>query len=171
MLSALNPFRPLELRSGIQVYPPPQQASLERRSSLSVFQLCHSVRSRLLGNPAFARYLHSCAQSPIFDPSDPVNHLWDCFCLGISLCYLYNTVSARSSIIPLTVGTDLSMLEAAADQDRAKKVAIVNFAMRARDLNPAWTTLTVTDLVNNRVSLDGFLKVRCVAFCFHHTLT
>jgi cell division control protein 24 len=170
MFTSLNPFRLLETRSGVQIYPSPVDAALQRRSSLSIFQQCSRIRSCLLSDPTFARYLDYCAERPEFDPSDAVSHIWDCFALGISLCYLYNCLANHSSpaLVPLTVSTDLSMLQASAESNRVKKHAIYLFAIEVRKLNPEWASLTVSDLMNDRVSLDGFMKVMTSSKCPIH---
>jgi cell division control protein 24 len=155
--------QPLQPRGGIQIYPAPSTAAQERRISLSLFQQCLLVRSRLSRDPTFARYLEKVVLSPLHNPRDPVNHLWDFFCLGISLCHLYNCVPGTPHL-PMTVSTDVSMLDATPDSEGAKKHAIMTFAMHVRSLDPEWDHLMVTDIVNDRVSLDGFMKVSHLVF-------
>jgi hypothetical protein len=173
MLSGLNKaFRLLEPKSGVQVFPAPAQEALAAKTDLSIYQRCTSVRHRLANDPTFARFLSFVAETSTADLSDPVNHLWDCFSLGISLCYLYNcavlTAPVSPGLAPITVGADLSILRAANDSERRQKHAVMLFCMEVSKLNPTWDNLIVTDLINNRVSLDGFLKVPLL---FHFSLT
>jgi cell division control protein 24 len=161
MISALNPLRLLEPRSGVQVYPPPGQAAANRRLNLSLFQYCSLVRSRLERDHVFSRFLNQVASEPNFDSSDPVSHLWDCFCVGLPLCYLYNRVigTLPRRHAPLDVDREQTITQSLLEAERAKTEAVAMFCMGVTELNPEWS-LGVSDIVNDRVSLDGFMKVK-----------
>ena len=83
--------------------------------------------------------------------TDPVTQLWDCFALGVPLCYLLNLLPPP--IQAVAVDTDTFD----ATNDKIRKRAIAQFAMGVRQIDGC-PTFTVTDLWD-RSSTDGFVKV------------
>lgn len=84
--------------------------------------------------------------------TDPVTQLWDCFALGVPLCYLLNLLPPP--VQPVAVDT----VNFDPTNDRVRKRAIAQFAMGVRQVEGCGT-FTVTDLWD-RTSTDGFVKVR-----------
>ena len=85
--------------------------------------------------------------------TDPVTQLWDCFALGVPLCYLFNLLPPP--ITPININTAPDQFDASNERD--KKRAIALFSMQIRQLEDC-EQFTVTDLYN-RDSTDGFVKV------------
>lgn len=89
--------------------------------------------------------------------TDPVTQLWDCFSLGIPLCYIFNLLPPP--VVPIKVDTDPRTFDVS--DLRAKKRAIALFAMQIRQVAEC-EPFTVTDLCD-RNSTDGLVKVRFFA--------
>lgn len=122
--------------------------------STSLYQQCSSLRARLLRIRDFPRYFALSAPPDSSRRStDPVTQLWDCFSLGVSLCYLFNLLPPP--IQPINIDTDPDSVDV--NNERAKKRAIALFAMQIRQLAKC-EQFTVTDLWE-RHSTDGFVKV------------
>lgn len=85
--------------------------------------------------------------------TDPVTQLWDCFALGIPLCYIFNLLPPP--VVPIKVDTNPSTFDVS--DLRAKKRAIALFAMQIRQVSQC-EPFTVTDLWD-RNSTDGLVKV------------
>lgn len=124
-----------------------------RQPAYSFYQECYHLRAKLLQVSGFAQFLPSqpTASDAMQQVSNPVVQLWDCFSLGVSLCYLCNLLP--SSNRPLHVSEDPIL------DEKSKKRAIAAFVMCAGRIDPRWERLTVSDLWNDRSSLDGFMKV------------
>ncbi|KAL4074032.1 hypothetical protein V8B97DRAFT_2075448 [Scleroderma yunnanense] len=122
--------------------------------STSLYQQCSSLRSRLVRIPAFSDFfvLSSSADS-LRQSTDPVTQLWDCFSLGIPLCFLFNLLPPPNA--PISIDTSASNFDAS--NERAKKHAIALFAMRIKQVKDC-EQFTVTDLWE-RHSTDGLVKV------------
>lgn len=122
--------------------------------STSLYQQCSSLRARLLRIRHFQPYF-ALASPPgsSRQSTDPVTQLWDCFALGIPLCYLFNLLPPP--IIPISINTVADKFDASNERD--KKRAIALFSMQIRQLEDC-EQFTVTDLYN-RDSTDGFVKV------------
>jgi cell division control protein 24 len=82
-----------------------------------------------------------------------VTQLWDCFALGVPLCYLFNLLPPP--ITPININTAPDQFDILNERD--KKRAIALFSMQIRQLEDC-EQFTVTDLYN-RDSTDGFVKV------------
>jgi cell division control protein 24 len=122
--------------------------------STSLYQQCSSLRSRLMRIPGFSNFFILSSQSgSLRQSTDPVTQLWDCFSLGISLCFLYELLPGRAN--PPTVKTDPSVFDVS--NERAKKHAIAVFVMNIKNLDNC-EQFTVTDLWE-RHSTDGLVKV------------
>lgn len=136
--------------------PVPNNTALNKAASqsTSLYQQCSALRTRLMRVHDFSDFFNL---SP--DPessssrrsTDPVTQLWDCFALGVPLCYLFNQLN---NVTPLSVDT------ASFDptNEKTRKRAIAQFAMGCRQIEGCGT-FTVTDLWD-RSSTDGFVKVR-----------
>ncbi|KAF9647329.1 hypothetical protein BDM02DRAFT_3261751 [Thelephora ganbajun] len=122
--------------------------------STSLYQQCSSLRARLLRIKDFPPYF-ALASPPDSSrqSTDPVTQLWDCFALGIPLCYLFNLLPPP--ITPINVNTVPDQFDVS--NERGKKRAIALFSMQIRQLEDC-EQFTVTDLYN-RDSTDGFVKV------------
>ncbi|KAG1807666.1 uncharacterized protein BJ212DRAFT_1437005 [Suillus subaureus] len=122
--------------------------------STSLYQQCSSLRTRLMRIPGFSNFFILSSQSgSLRQSTDPVTQLWDCFSLGISLCFLYELLPGRTT--PPTVKTDPSVFDVS--NERAKKHAIAVFVMNIKNLDNC-EQFTVTDLWE-RHSTDGLVKV------------
>jgi cell division control protein 24 len=88
--------------------------------------------------------------------TDPVTQLWDCFTLGISLCYIFNLLPPP--VVPIKIDTNPSAFDFS--DLRAKKRAIALFAMQIRQVSQC-EPFTVTDLWD-RNSTDGLVKVSTI---------
>ena len=124
--------------------------------STSLYQQCSALRARLMRVQDFAQFF-SLSTSPDASSSrrstDPVTQLWDCFALGVPLCYLYNLIP---SVQPLDVDVDPSSFDPT--NEKARKRAIAQFAMGLKSIEGCGTFM-VMDLWH-RESNDGFVKVR-----------
>ena len=129
--------------------------------STSLYQQCSSLRARLLRISDFPPYF-ALASPPgsSRQSTDPVTQLWDCFALGVPLCYLFNLLPPP--ITPININTAPDQFDVSNERD--KKRAIALFSMQIRQLEDC-EQFTVTDLYN-RDSTDGFVKV-----CFPVTLS
>lgn len=127
--------------------------------STSLYQQCSSLRARLLRIKDFPPYF-ALASPPgsSRQSTDPVTQLWDCFALGVPLCYLFNLLPAP--ITPINVNTVPDQFDVSNEKD--KKRAIALFSMQIKQLEDC-EQFTVTDLYN-RDSTDGFVKVRFLVF-------
>jgi hypothetical protein len=65
----------------------------------------------------------------------------------------------------LPVSTEPSKLDAASDIEAVKHDALATFVRHVAVLEPEWRDLSVTDIVNDRVELDGFIKVTAFSAC------
>lgn len=120
----------------------------------SLYQQCASLRSRLMripGFPAFFALLHQNG-SPTSHP-DPVDEIWDCFSLGISLCFLLNLLPSQRT----PIGIDTNPATFAIHNTHARKRAIAHFVMGIRQMENC-EEFSVTELLD-RKSKDGLVKV------------
>lgn len=133
--------------------------------STSLYQQCSSLRARLMRIKDFPPYF-TLASPPDSSrqSTDPVTQLWDCFALGIPLCYLFNLLPPP--ITPINVNTAPNRFDVSNERD--KKRAIALFSMQIRQLEDC-EQFTVTDLYN-RDSTDGFVKV-CFSLSFSRRLS
>lgn len=134
--------------------------------STSLYQQCSSLRTRLLRIADFQPYFalasppNSSRQS-----TDPVTQLWDCFALGVPLCYLFNLLPV--AFTPININTAPDQFDVSNEKD--KKRAIALFSMQIKQLEGC-EQFTVTDLYN-RDSTDGFVKVCLTTFSRQLPLT
>jgi len=123
--------------------------------STSLYQQCSSLRSRLMRIPEFSDFfVLSSPTGSLRQSTDPVTQLWDCFSLGIPLCFLFNLLPLPNP--PISIDTDAATFDVS--NERAKKHAIALFAMRIKQVQDC-EQFTVTDLWE-RHSTDGLVKVR-----------
>lgn len=122
--------------------------------STSLYQQCSSLRSRLMRIPEFSDFfVLSSPTGSLRQSTDPVTQLWDCFSLGIPLCFLFNLLPLPNP--PISIDTDAATFDVS--NERAKKHAIALFAMRIKQVQDC-EQFTVTDLWE-RHSTDGLVKV------------
>ena len=127
--------------------------------STSLYQQCSSLRTRLQRIKGFQEYfILASPPGSSRQSTDPVTQLWDCFALGVPLCYLFNLLPPP--ITPINVNTAPDMFDVYNERD--KKRAIALFSMQIKQLEDC-EQFTVTDLYN-RDSTDGFVKVHFPAF-------
>ncbi|KAH8119326.1 hypothetical protein DFH11DRAFT_1501691 [Phellopilus nigrolimitatus] len=127
-------------------------------SSTSLYQQCSQLRARLLRVYSFPPYFAISANPETRTSIDPVTQLWDCFALGVPLCFLHNLLP---NVVPITnVETDPESIDT--QNGRAIKKAIVHFAMAIgnTDLYDQTDQFTATQLLD-RSSTEGFV-VNCV---------
>lgn len=134
--------------------------------STSLYQQCSALRARLMRVQGFSEYF-SLSPSPESSSSrrstDPVTQLWDCFALGVPLCFLLNLILLPPQHIDVT--TDPLSFDPSNDKSRKRAIAL--FAMGVRQIEGCGT-FTVTDLWD-RNSTDGFVKV-CLSHSPHSIL-
>ena len=125
-------------------------------SSTSLYQQCSVLRSRLMRVQDFAPFFSLALPSDASSSrrsTDVVTQVWDCFALGVPLCYLYNLIP---DVQPLDVDVDISSFDPS--NEKARKRAIAMFAMGLRSLEGCGTFM-VTDLWDRETN-DGFVRVR-----------
>ncbi|KAF2770500.1 hypothetical protein EJ03DRAFT_360510 [Teratosphaeria nubilosa] len=117
-------------------------------ASSSLFQICVSLKERLMGVPGFAESLQE-EDEQADDDTDPVTLLWRTFRRGYPLMYLYNA---------LNTSTPLSLAAGIRD-DKKGKVATFKFLQACvNDLKfPQEECFIVTDLYGDDTT--GFVKV------------
>ncbi|EED84534.1 predicted protein [Postia placenta Mad-698-R] len=122
--------------------------------STSLYQQCSALRTRLLQVQDFPEWFTvSSPPDSSRRSTDPVTQLWDCFALGVPLCYLFNLLPAPFS--PINIDTDPKSFDAT--NEKTKKRSIALFSMQIKQLEGC-EQFTVTELWD-RNSTDGFVKV------------
>ncbi|KAK7692641.1 hypothetical protein QCA50_004274 [Cerrena zonata] len=122
--------------------------------STSLYQQCSALRARLMRVEGFPPYfaLSASSDAPSARRStDPVTQLWDCFALGVPLCFLLNLLPPPIQNVAVQT-TDFDPTN-----EKTRKRAIAQFAMGVRQIDGC-PSFTVTDLWD-RSSTDGFVKV------------
>lgn len=132
-------------------------------ASTSLYQQCSSLRARLMRIPNFSHFfILSAPNGDLRQSTDPVTQLWDCFTLGIPLCFLFNLLPPPARPIA-EISTDPATFDLS--NEKEKKRAIAKFAMRLSEINNC-ERFTVSDLWD-RHSTDGLVKV-CVLCGLHY---
>lgn len=122
--------------------------------STSLYQQCSALRTRLMHVQDFSEWFTlSSPPESSRRSTDPVTQLWDCFALGVPLCYLFNLLPAP--FMPITIDTDPVSFDVT--NERTKKRAIALFSMQIKQIEGC-EQFTVTELWD-RNSTDGFVKV------------
>ncbi|PCH43719.1 hypothetical protein WOLCODRAFT_104030 [Wolfiporia cocos MD-104 SS10] len=122
--------------------------------STSLYQQCSALRTRLMHVQNFPEWFTiSAPPDSSRRSSDPVTQLWDCFTLGVPLCYLYNLLPAPFT--PINIDTDPSSFDAS--NEKTKKRAILLFSMQIKQIEGC-EQFAATELYD-RNSTDGFVKV------------
>ena len=125
-------------------------------ASTSLYQQCSSLRARLMRIPNFSHFfILSSPNGDLRQSTDPVTQLWDCFTLGIPLCFLFNLLPPPTRPIG-EISTDPVTFDVS--NEKEKKRAIAKFAMRLSEIDNC-ERFTVSDLWD-RHSTDGLVKVR-----------
>ena len=128
--------------------------------STSLYQQCSSLRARLMrvhDFPQFFSLALSSEASSSRRSTDPVTQLWDCFALGVPLCYLYNLLPhPPHRPIDLDVDPESDGVRNLADRDRKRAIALFNIAVKSLNHGEG---LQVRDIWE-RENTDGFVKVR-----------
>ncbi|KAF8552506.1 hypothetical protein OG21DRAFT_1511371 [Imleria badia] len=124
-------------------------------ASTSLYQQCSSLRARLMRIPDFSHFfILSSPNGNLRQSTDPVTQLWDCFTLGIPLCFLFNLLPPPTRPIA-EISTDPATFDVS--NEKEKKRAIAKFAMRLSEIDNC-ERFTVSDLWD-RHSTDGLVKV------------
>jgi len=79
--------------TGLQIDTPIANNTLLNKSasqSTSLYQQCSSLRARLMRIHNFPDFFAIASPPESRHSTDPVTQLWDCFALGIPLCYIFN---------------------------------------------------------------------------------
>jgi hypothetical protein len=146
-------------KSGVQVYPT-RTNTRTLSATASFFHRCETLHNILLRISSFRPYIEA-AVHPDFPPNDHVNLLWTCFAQGLSLIHLHDLIPG---IDPLGRGFNESALEKWLEDSKLQQHAVAMFSMALPQLEPKLSSFKVTDLWNDRSSLDGFMKVRAYFF-------
>ncbi|EMD37491.1 hypothetical protein CERSUDRAFT_114133 [Gelatoporia subvermispora B] len=122
--------------------------------STSLYQQCSALRNRLTRVHGFNDWF-SLSSSPESSrrSTDPVTQLWDCFILGVPLCFLFNLLPEPYT--PINIDTDPTSLDL--DSEKTKKRAVALFSMQLKQIEGC-EQFTVTELLD-RNSSDGLIKV------------
>ncbi|KAF9227457.1 hypothetical protein BS17DRAFT_694830 [Gyrodon lividus] len=124
-------------------------------ASTSLYQQCSALRSRLMRIPNFSHFfILSSPNGNLRQSTDPVTQIWDCFTLGIPLCFLFNLLPPPTLQIA-EISTDAATFDLT--NEKEKKRAIAKFAMRLTEIDNC-ERFTVSDLWD-RHSTDGLVKV------------
>ncbi|KLO18354.1 hypothetical protein SCHPADRAFT_899755 [Schizopora paradoxa] len=148
---------------GLQIETPVAHNTFLNKSaaqSISLYQQCNQLRAQLLLVHNFAPYFAIATPQPRTS-TDPVNQLWDCFALGVPLCFLFNLLPHENSID--NINTTPENFDPS-DEKLVKK-AILHFAMAIAKSEVFDKTdhFLATQLLD-RKSTDGFVKVlSCVS--------
>ncbi|KAL6310478.1 hypothetical protein BKA93DRAFT_721340 [Sparassis latifolia] len=122
--------------------------------STSLYQQCSALRTRLMRVQDFPEWFTlSSPPESSRRSTDPVTQLWDCFALGVPLCYLFNLLPAPFT----TINIDTGSTSFDATNEKTKKRAIALFSMQIKQIEGC-EQFTVTELWD-RNSTDGFVKV------------
>lgn len=124
--------------------------------STSLYQQCSQLRSRLLRIHDFPPFFAISAPSETRTSTDPVTQVWDCFALGVPLCFLHNLLPG---VAPITnINTNPASVDPS--DEKAIKKAILHFAMAIgnTDLYDQTEQFRATQLLD-RSSTEGFVKV------------
>lgn len=146
--------------AGLQIDTPIAHNTFLNKSaatSTSLYQQCSQLRARLLLVHGFTPYFVISSGSETRTSVDPVTQLWDCFALGVPLCFLHNLLPNVTPIA--SIDTDPASIDV--DNGKAVKKAIVHFAMAISnnpELNDTTEQFIATQLLDRR-STDGFVKV------------
>lgn len=126
-------------------------------SSTSLYQQCSQLRARLLRIHGFAPFFVVSNQESRTSV-DPVTQLWDCFALGIPLCFLHNLLPGVTPIA--NIDTNPEAVDPS--NGRTIKNAIVHFAMALNNTGiyeSESDRFRATELLD-RSSTEGLVKVR-----------
>ena len=146
--------------SGLQIDTPVAHNTFLNKSaaqSTSLYQQCSQLRARLIRIHNFPPYFAISNPSQNRSSTDPVTQLWDCFALGIPLCFLHNLLP---NVSPITaIDTDPANFDPS--DEKVIKKAINHFVMAVKkaDINDDDNSFSATSLMD-RHSTDGFVKVR-----------
>ena len=152
--------KPVISTAGLQIDTPVAHNTFLNKSaasSTSLYQQCSQLRSRLLRVHDFPPYFNISSGSESRTSVDPVTQLWDCFALGVPLCFLHNLLPNVSPI------TNIDTNPASIDprDSKAAKKAIVHFAMAIggnTELYDSTDQFTATQVLD-RSTTEGFVKV------------
>ena len=124
-------------------------------SSISLYQQCSQLRTRLLRVHDFSPYFAVGGREQRTS-IDPVTQLWDCFALGVPLCFLHNLLPGVNPINNI----DLDPESVDPTNDKLAKKAILFFVMAfsKTDIYDQADQFHATELLD-RSSTDGFVKV------------
>jgi cell division control protein 24 len=117
--------------------------------SSPVYYFCTSLRSRLLSIPDFSHFFELVSPNEV--SVNPVTQLWDIFCLGTSLCFIYNLLPSPYPHIDIDTGAQKT-------DEHTAKFAIARFAVHIKQTFRACDPFTFYELLN-RNSTDGLVKV------------
>lgn len=164
MSSAAGRKKSVVSTAGLQIETPVANNTFLNKSaaqSTSLYQQCTQLRARLMRIYDFSPYFAINAPSETRTSTDPVTQLWDCFALGVPLCFLYNLLPNVSPIS--SIDTNPEAIDPA--DEKSIKKAIVHFAMaiaNSTDLFDQSEQFRATQLLD-RKSTEGFVKV--CSFC------
>ncbi|THH09802.1 hypothetical protein EW145_g1760 [Phellinidium pouzarii] len=163
MSAAAGRQRSVVSSTGLQIETPVAHNTFLNKSaatSTSLYQQCSQLRARLVRVHDFPPYFAINAHPESRTSVDPVTQLWDCFALGVPLCFLHNLLPNAPQITSVETNPDSIDMQ----NSKAIKKAIVHFAMAIgnTDIYDQADQFTATQLLD-RSSTNGFVKVvNCV---------
>ncbi|CCM00418.1 uncharacterized protein FIBRA_02448 [Fibroporia radiculosa] len=120
--------------------------------STSLYQQCSALRTRLMHVQDFPDWFTlSSPPDSSRRSTDPVTQLWDCFALGVPLCYLYNLLPAPFT--PINIDTNPRAFDGSNEKTMKRSIAL--FSMQIKQIEGC-EQFTVTELWD-RNSTDGFV--------------
>lgn len=170
MASAAGRKKSVVSSAGLQIDTPVANNGLLNQAAItSLYQECSRLRQRLLLLRGFGWYFELLTDHYKFRSLEPaadvVNQLWDLFCLGIPLCYIWDLLPEEDGFEKINY-SEWDMAKFGDNRDRASKHAIAKFAMQIRsdkvaELIPKRELFTITDLWSREdETSDGFVRVR-----------
>lgn len=155
IISTISNGTPNEL----QIQQPVANNSLlnkQASTTTGLYQRCSTLRSRLLRLPNFADYFAAASPPESSRRStDPVTQMWDLLALGVPLVHLWNHLGPPYDPIP--VESDFEVRSNLSIQTRKRMIAL--FCMQAQRKFEKCDKWTVTELLSDRSTTDGFVKV------------
>ena len=129
-----------------------------------LYRQCFALRHRLMGIrgfPPFFAIASMWSSSP--HSVDPVAQIWKIFCLGASLCFIYNLLDDTPDIVG--VETDPRLFEYRSSKARAQAISLFANAVSTLD---GCESFTISELCDRR-SVICLMKVNILShiICFY----
>lgn len=169
MASAAGRKKSVISTTGLQIETPVANNGLLNQAAItSLYLECSRLRQKLLLLRGFNFYfdflLENYKTKKLAPAADVVNQLWDLFCLGIPLCFIWDLLPEEDGFEKINY-SEWDLEKFGENRDRAAKHAIAKFAMQIRsdkvaELIPKRELFTITDLWSREdETSDGFVRV------------